>query len=217
MNVVSYSLWGGGQKYLDGAVWNADLVRRFYPDYIARFYCGSDVPEHTISGLKNRGADVHIVQSEQPWDGLFWRFMALEEDGVVLIRDTDSRITTREVAAVREWLASEHQFHVMRDHIEHNVPIMGGLFGCRSGLLKNIGRMIADYPKRGYKGVDQEFLNDTIWPLVREHALVHDRYHDGVVVDDYVYNPIKMFGEHRVVKFPEHEPMEFGMYVGQVI
>jgi hypothetical protein len=44
-------------------------------------------------------------------------------------RDSDSRIVSREMEAVREWLAGDRTFHVMRDHPYHcNYAILGGDF-----------------------------------------------------------------------------------------
>lgn len=48
-----------------------------------------------------------------------------------LSRDLDSRISPREVAAVSEFLASEQEVHVMRDHPAHTAVIMGGMWGAK--------------------------------------------------------------------------------------
>ena len=45
---------------------------------------------------------------------------------ILLSRDLDSRISEREVAAVEEFLASDKQVHIMRDHPARTAPIMGG-------------------------------------------------------------------------------------------
>ena len=45
---------------------------------------------------------------------------------IFMSRDTDSVILPREVAAVHEWLESNQTFHVMRDHPNHCVPMLGG-------------------------------------------------------------------------------------------
>ena len=41
-------------------------------------------------------------------------------------RDTDSSISTREDAAIREWLRYDKNFHVLRDHPGHCIPMLGG-------------------------------------------------------------------------------------------
>ena len=50
---------------------------------------------------------------------------------VLLVRDLDSHISMREVSAVKEFLNSTKDFHIMRDHPFHIQPIMGGLWGIR--------------------------------------------------------------------------------------
>ena len=50
---------------------------------------------------------------------------------VLLSRDLDSRISAREVAAVREWLGSGRGVHSMRDHPTHWVPMLGSAWAAR--------------------------------------------------------------------------------------
>jgi hypothetical protein len=58
-----------------------------------------------------------------------WRYLPLLDQHVdrMLARDTDSEINSREAAAVYEWLESNYTFHIMRDHPDHKLPIMGGI------------------------------------------------------------------------------------------
>ena len=44
-------------------------------------------------------------------------------------RDLDSKLNKRERAAVDEWLATNHTYHVMRDNKHHGTAILGGMFG----------------------------------------------------------------------------------------
>ena len=53
-----------------------------------------------------------------------------------LSRDLDSRISSREVAAVEEWLRSDKDFHFMRDHPEHGVGILGSGWGVKLGNVE---------------------------------------------------------------------------------
>ena len=50
---------------------------------------------------------------------------------VLLSRDLDSRVSAREVAAVREWLGSGRAVHSMRDHPTHWVPMLGSAWAAR--------------------------------------------------------------------------------------
>ena len=228
-NVVSFSMWGDDPLYCRGAIKNVKLVNMFYKGFESRYYCGSNVPRSTIKELESLGCNVIIEtlpkNPDYAWDGLFWRFYAFEESGIVLSRDVDSRIGLREKAAVDSWIASNKDFHAMRDHIEHNVPILGGMFGVRKGILKNIRQRIENwglntdaprYERFGRKGVDQDFLK-TIWEEFRTDFIVHDKYPEGTEEGDYQYRPINFFGEHMIIPFPLHDPIRPGSFVGEVI
>ena len=64
---------------------------------------------------------------------------------VMVSRDLDSRPTTREQAAVEEWLNTGLAFHVMRDNPQHGTEILGGMWGARmdSGLRTELGKAMS--------------------------------------------------------------------------
>ena len=68
----------------------------------------------------------------------YGRFLPLVDPqvSVMVSRDLDSRLTTREQAAVEDWLNTGLAFHVMRDNPQHGTEILGGMWGARmdSGL-----------------------------------------------------------------------------------
>ena len=56
---------------------------------------------------------------------------------MAVFRDLDSVATERESAAVKEWMASKHAFHAMRDHPDHGAtPMMAGMWGAKVSYLK---------------------------------------------------------------------------------
>ncbi|KAK8407555.1 hypothetical protein O3P69_002246 [Scylla paramamosain] len=76
------------------------------------------------------------------------------------------QVTQREVSAVEEWLASGKMFHVMRDHLYHKVPVLGGMWDARWDIdpalatkLRNLmDKMMAmAVGKRNY-GLDQQII-----------------------------------------------------------
>jgi hypothetical protein len=176
--IISFSLWGDNPKYTIGAIKNAELAQNIYPEWICRFYLGNDVPVDISEALLKEGAEV-VPMSDSGWNGMFWRFFAANGDDIMISRDTDSRLGTREKAAVDEWLASDKDFHIMRDHPYHRTEILGGMWGVRNGLLENIDRMILDYNADDFDNkyqVDQNFLREVIYPLVKDESIVHDEY-----------------------------------------
>ena len=67
-----------------------------------------------------------------------WRFLTTLDPQVDIAfsRDLDSLPMKREMMAVNEFLNSSREFHFMRDHPKHNVPMMGGMWGVRLSSSK---------------------------------------------------------------------------------
>lgn len=179
-NVICFTLWGQDPKYTYNAVLNARLVPRVYPGWRARFYVDDSVPTEIIEALENYGARVIRVASDSRVHlKLFWRFLASDDPLVerFICRDCDSLVNHREKAAVDEWLASGKRFHVMRDHPEHAELIMAGMWGGVAGLLPRLSQQAVTYYEghvQKWRWVDQDFLRERIWPVIRTDALVHD-------------------------------------------
>ena len=49
--LICYSLWGDDPKYTIGAIKNAEQIKEIYPGWIARFYCGTSVPQDIVLQL----------------------------------------------------------------------------------------------------------------------------------------------------------------------
>lgn len=177
MKIISYSLWGSSSKYCMGAIKNADLATKIYPGWTSRFYIGKTTPLSYIDTLKKMpSTEVVEMPEDGNWIGMFWRFCAADGDDIVISRDTDSRLSQREKDAVDAWLESPYDFHIMRDHPYHATEILGGMWGARNGILKGIGKMIDDYTKGNFWQVDQNFLKEKIYPIVKNNSCVHDEY-----------------------------------------
>jgi hypothetical protein len=175
--IISFSLWGNNPKYTIGAIRNAELINEIYPEWIGRFYVGKSVPVDIIEMLENiQNIEIVRMDEEGDWNGMFWRFMACEDSDIMLSRDTDSRLSLREKYAVDEWLASDKDFHIMRDHPYHTTAIMGGMWGCRNNILKDIELEISEYNKGNFWQVDQNFLREKIYPKVVQNSFVHDSF-----------------------------------------
>jgi len=181
MKIIAFSLWGDGPMYTIGAIRNAELAKIIYPGWICRFYIGQSTPKEIIEQLESFD-NVQVVRMDVPGDltGMFWRFYpASEADVSVLIsRDCDSRLNLREKAAVDEWMASEESFHIMRDHPNHGVHILGGMWGVKNPKLKRMRKMIDKFEKGDYYQTDQQFLSKMIFPLISNDCMVHDEFFD---------------------------------------
>lgn len=197
--IISFSLWGDGPKYVDGASINRALADRWYPGWTLRVYCE---PKYA-SKMAAMGYEVverRIKQSH--WEGLFWRFEPVFDTDVFIVRDLDSRLNPRESAAVAAWLQSGKFAHVMRDHPLHDVAMVGGMWGCH--CWPAFRDLLNDWKVRDHKGSDQEFLEQRVWPRLNGEILIHDSAHTA----------------EGIQPFPPHEPMDpsiYGPFVGSIV
>ena len=176
--IVSFSLYGNNPKFTLGAIENAMYVANNMPGWIALFYVGNDVDKHIVSKLTELGAIIKNQESTWHKNGMFWRYKVFRDflPEYAIIRDSDSRISARELAAVEEWIASGKSLHIMRDHPYHNVRIPGGMWGGTKKLA-DLMPIEADLAKYGSaRGQDQVFLGDYIYPLLKKDLCVHDSF-----------------------------------------
>ena len=178
--VIAYSLWVDDPMYWVGAVKNIELCKIYYPGWVSRFYIDKRSKTELIETIKGDNVEVILVDSKDSFHGMFWRFWASEDTDVdiFLSRDCDSRISEREVNAVNEWLESDKDFHIMRDHPYHTVPILGGMWGSRNGLMRKIGiiKLIESWNQFQRKGIDQDFLGKCVYPLIINTAMEHSEF-----------------------------------------
>ena len=64
----------------------------------------------------------------------------------------------------------------MRDHPFHKTEILGGMWGVRGNLLKDMTDFIDQYQKGDFWQVDQNFLKEIIYPLIYKNCIVHDEF-----------------------------------------
>jgi hypothetical protein len=174
--------------HLEKGVWeNIKGYHFYFPDWICRFYVTKNMPAQFLEDLRNSLIPVEIVLIDE-WGTLeetrLQRFLPFDDPGVshVLSRDIDSRPSIRELLAVNEWLGSLNTFHTMRDHKQHAVAVMAGMFGWKAGALgdRKIVDMLHNFrndPTHSHKN-DQLFLEAYVWPIVRKDTLQHDGHPD---------------------------------------
>lgn len=177
-NIIAFSLWGDGRKYTEGAIANAQAQAAIHPGWTCRFYVDETVPAPVRQKLASLGAEVQVMTRKNPFDGLFWRFLPINDGHTrrFLVRDADSVINVREKAAVDEWLASGKAFHVMRDWWTHTEVMLAGLWGGAGGVLPPLTSLLKEFrpPSLANWHVDQWFLRQMVWPTARSSCLIHD-------------------------------------------
>jgi len=180
--IISFSLWGDNPIYNIGAIENCKLAQKLLPDWICRFYIGTNTDVDTIKELKKfNNTEIVDMGIEATMKSMIWRFYPCSEDDVsiMLSRDTDCRLSEREVEAINMWLDSDKDFHIIRDHPYHNAPILGGLWGARNNILFNMKELLDQFettntPDR--KQYDQVFLGNIIYSIIKDRSFVNDEF-----------------------------------------
>jgi hypothetical protein len=178
--VISFCLWGNKPKYCIGAIKNALLAKDIYPDWICRYYCSNCVPDNIINELRKfDNVELFLLNKIGNWKFNSYRFLAISDFGadVVIFRDTDSRLSVREKLAVDEWINSDKNLHIMKDHPSHAIyPIFAGMFGLKGKLILNIEDLLNEFEKetKEHYNYDQLFLANYIYREFKNSITIHD-------------------------------------------
>ena len=190
MKYISYSVWGDNKVYTYGIIENVLDAKKFYEGWIVRVHYNDTVPQNIVDWLKTQDNVelVHHPGTKKKASNTLWRFEDLFiKDAVTMIRDADSRITERELTLVDDWLRSDKDFHIVRDHHHHTCPIIAGAFGVRNNCLEYIGiptgtNNVNEPPLQFVPGLElmQSFLKNL--PEHRDEYIV-----DQIFLAQYVY------------------------------
>lgn len=169
--LISFTLYGQDPKYIEGMYRNIDLKEQFYPDWDIIVYHDNSLKHEVIDKLSQ---DSILRNVEGCGIGAAsWRFFAHDELDTerFIVRDSDSRLSEREAAAVKEWEDSDKILHIMRDHPHHGYPMNGGMWGMipdkdtnmRGLCIKYEGGNIIGNDRTGWWMKDMEFLRDVVY------------------------------------------------------
>lgn len=194
MKVISFCLYGNNPLYTIGAIKNAKAIKELLPDWKSMFFCADDVDTKVIDQIKEHGGIVKIMDHNESFTGMFWRFLPISYDDVSIMmsRDCDSRVFERDVVAIREFENSKYNYSIIRDHpIGHHYRINGGMWGAKkTDFIKKIDLYINEFLKTKFSHIyntpeskedsirnqDQMFLGQIIYPNIVKDALIHDEY-----------------------------------------
>lgn len=113
----------------------ADMTK-MYSGWILRVYHDASIKEDIICPIEctfkhvdfcNASALGNLADIDAYMPPKIWRFLPAADPLVDVMgsRDLDSPLAQRELDAVNEWLSSDKQWHSMRDHPLHTVPMLG--------------------------------------------------------------------------------------------
>jgi hypothetical protein len=179
MKVISYSLYGDLNRYIEPLLFNAKNLDLFYFGWQIRVYHDSSVPVDKLKLLDDLGVQlIDIKKTTFSHIGAkFWRFLPVFENNIeiLVLRDSDSIFSQREVALVHDWENSNLNFHIIRDHALHISPILAGMFGVK----KNLFCFFKDHISQNKLvlsnryNADQQFLADYIYSKIRHNCMIH--------------------------------------------
>ncbi len=121
--------------YKIGLLENLKLKEYYYQDWEVVCYV-DNLNEQWVRQAAAYGCIIKPIGQYNDWKNSLVRYLPCVSNDIVIVRDTDSRFTMRERDAVEQWLKSDKDIHVMRDHPWHNEKIMGGMCGFRNGVFK---------------------------------------------------------------------------------
>lgn len=202
MKAISYALFGYGRKnkdsfefnsYLRGLMVNVRVNRIIYPGWVNIINMDKETHESQFrwlfSALEEMGLiKIVIHPMTSLCEAMLWRLSPIfqkSEEGYtyshVLCRDLDSVCTYREAQAVQEWINEDRAIHCITDSISHNIPMLGGMVGFKTGMFcdaMNTGSL-EEFMKLGktydfsIKGSDQKLLNAIVYPKLLESSTEH--------------------------------------------
>jgi hypothetical protein len=199
MLAISYALFGYGKErsqdcfdfsgYLHGLALNLRLNRLIYPDAVTVIHLDQSTYEgykNYFDAIQNDKVVVNICEDAPLTKAMLWRLKPIFEKNEkdehvyshVLCRDLDSPTTYREAQAVKYWMDKGKAAHAITDSVSHTIPMLGGMVGfvskhfimyTRKYFWKDLFENITlDFR---YKGTDQTYLNNEIYPLFAKHGI----------------------------------------------
>ena len=175
---VSFSLFGAAPIYTIGAIENVKLCREVYPNWTPIIYVDDEVTDQVIKELEAHGGQVVKGNLDLGKNKRVWRFAAalIDDADRVIFRDADSRISSRELACVDNWIASGKSLHIMRDHPFHSSWIMAGMWGIDAKKGAPFISKILSKATGITASEDQDLLASELYVHLRPNSLVHDSF-----------------------------------------
>jgi hypothetical protein len=179
-NILAFSLYGSNERYTMGAIANSILYKKVYPGWSMRVYHDNSVPLSIVKQLHENGVVLVNMSSSPLLVKTTWRFAVASDKNVSRFcsRDTDSRLSPREKAAVDAWIVSKKKFHVMRDHPSHSRQhaMLAGMWCATGDAIPDMIERLQSRKLRDYFFQDQDFLSEAVWPIARTSVIHHDSF-----------------------------------------
>ena len=172
MKVVSFCLFGDIPKYTRGMLENLKIIQELLPDFLVYIHVGSGVPSAVLEACAAFPNARLVHSTDQNWILPAHRICYPVDADVVFARDADSRVNARDVCVMKEFIASDKTFHIVRDNTWHKSKIMAGLCGRKREvqLAETLTEWVAINTNFSY-GTDEVFLA-AVYAKVVTNALI---------------------------------------------
>jgi hypothetical protein len=167
VKVFSFCLYGIKDKYNKGMLKNIELINKEFPDFEIWVYIGEDIT--ILNELQQNKSVKCIFTGVLGNENMSYRFFAIDNPDVeiAIVRDADSRVYSRDVRFIKEFINSDKLFHIIRDHPHHTAKIMGGMWAMKKGIDINIQQLYMNewrpYNNVSYFFNDSLFLRDVLY------------------------------------------------------
>ena len=195
--VISYSLYGDNPKYIEGLRHNVNLLNEIFTDpaWVMRVHYDNSVPSDKLIPHDR----VEYVKIENDVNYMFWRFYAWDDPDVevYLCRDIDDRLNLWDYNMVCEWEKTDHNFISGRCHQNHDIYILGGLWGGKprnfSFKMKDLVNEFQGRHDTTRYNDDQIFLRDCVYPFTKKQTLSFG-FDYGHECADHINLPLDTYG-----------------------
>tara|TARA_B000000557_G_scaffold231592_1_gene205002 strand:+ start:1103 stop:1963 length:861 start_codon:yes stop_codon:yes gene_type:complete len=187
---ISFSLYDSGyyyggthMRYTYNMVANILIAQKIFPDWQIYVYYDNTVKPNIINFLK-KSPNVVAKDMTDHWlskkDKIMWRNLAMDEDiDIVCIRDCDNWLSYREKVIMDDWIASDKNMHIIRDHCWHADHRMNaGLWGRKKQLNFNMENLMKEHfnnnkHHRTHSGDDEYFLINNFYKKYYDTTAVY--------------------------------------------
>jgi hypothetical protein len=171
--IISFSLYNSNPENCNGILCNLELSKIIYPDWICRIYYSNEVPIETIEKISHyENVELILINETEKFPEIS-KFLSIDDDDVevMIVRDTDSRLSYREKSCVDEFLNSNFTTHSIRDNISHT-NMNSGLWGIKKNDKIKIKDLYIKLYSLKEDGNENEF-KEIVYSYYEDSCLIH--------------------------------------------
>jgi hypothetical protein len=183
--IISFCLYGNSDRYYLPLLSNLSYIKNYHSDkFKAVINLSEDYSNSKIKELKKFDCEIIMFKNDlsATEKRLFRLNPALLNLGAAcFVRDSDSEFGKKDIALINDFMASSSQYQIIRDHPNHQMPILAGLWGIKRSSYMSI-REIWSLAQRhrlfrtdAYRS-DEIILADVFYPRTIKKTLVYSDF-----------------------------------------